>query len=395
MKALLLDLDDTLLQTHLEEFLPLYLSRLAAELNGYGSSDEIIAKLTEATRAMITNLDPIRTLKQTFDAHFYPALGVTEADLRPTVDRFYKEIYPELRSLTAPVPGARDLVDAAADAGMDIAIATNPLFPEHAMIQRLEWAGLDGSRQDFSLVTSYEKFHFAKPQPEYYAEILGLLGVPPEQSAMIGDSLENDLNPARLLGLSVYHRSTDPGPDTAGGDLAGARSWALRLGQADDSGSTPGPPSPRAVLARLRGHLAALLHYADGKMDASWGERPSAREWAPHEVVCYLRDRELEVCQPGLQRLLDEEAPFLPAADSQAWPEDRAYLQQDLRAALEAFVDARQRTIARLSGLSEEDWSRPGRHALLGSITLATWLDSAADHELEQLARVRHLYHVL
>lgn len=383
MKALLLDLDDTLLRTNLEEFLPAYMSRLAGQFSDYGPPDEIIAKLTRATRAMIADLDPTRTLKETFDAHFWPSLGVAEAELRASVERFYTETYPELRSLTEPVPGARDLVAAAEESGFEIAIATNPLLPEQAMLQRLEWAGLDG----FQLVSSYEKFHFAKPQPEYYAEILALLGATPDEAAMIGDHAENDVIPARLLGLSVYHRSPQPAPDTPGGDLVEAKSWVLDLADGD-SEQTPTQRRPRAVLARLRGHLAALLYYAGDGIGPAWSERPSAREWAPIELICYLRDREQEILQPALRNLLAKEVPFLPAADSQGWAELRGYLQQDPRDALEAFVAARQETIRQLSALRDEGWSRRGRHALHGPVTLASWLDLAADDELQRLAQL-------
>lgn len=390
MKALLLDLDDTLLRTNLEEFLPAYMNRLAAEFDGYGPPDKIIDKLTSATQAMIADLDPTRTLKQTFDRIFWPSLGVTEAELRPTVERFYTEIYPELHSLTEPVSGASDLVAAAQEADVEMAIATNPLFPRSAMLQRLEWAGLEEFKNEFQLVSSYEKFHFAKPHPEYYAEILGLMGAVPEQAAMIGDDAQNDVLPASLLGLSVFHHSTEPASGITGGDLAEARSWLLERIDGDPKVARANR-QPRAVLARLRGHLAALLHFVGEEMGSVWLERPTPREWAPVEIMCYLRDREQEAHQPGLRNLLAEESPFIPAADSHSWAEERDYLQQDPRSALEAFVATRQQTIRRLSGLSDEDWSRPARHALHGPVTLASWLDLATDHELNHLAKLRRI----
>ncbi len=62
------------------------------------------------------------------------------------------------------------------------------------------------------MITSYEHLHFAKPQPEYFAEILARLGRQPEEALMIGDSLENEILPAHRLGMSVFHVVNLPGP---------------------------------------------------------------------------------------------------------------------------------------------------------------------------------------
>ena len=72
-------------------------------------------------------------------------------------------------------------------------IATNPLFPRTAIYQRLEWAGLPPDKYPFSLIPSYETFHFAKPNPTYFAEFLTISGWPDGPMIMVGNDLEHDI----------------------------------------------------------------------------------------------------------------------------------------------------------------------------------------------------------
>lgn len=387
IRALLLDLDDTLLQSNFEAFLPAYMGRLAAALEDLGPSDHVINHLISSTQAMINDLDPTRTLKQAFDARFYPGLETSEPTLRPRIDRFYRDTYPTLRDLTSPVEDALEFIQRVEAAGIEMVVATNPLFPATAIRQRLAWAGLPIEDAPFSFLTSYERFHFAKPQPEYYAEILGLLGVQAESAAIVGDDVENDLEPAALLGIAGFQISPSPAAGFDGGTLADAWDWLHGLD--DDRQPSHAARRPRAVLARLRGHLAALLQRVSDLTAEAWATRPDDKEWAPVEIVCHLRDTEMEVYHPRLQRLLTESTPFLSAANPDQWADERRYLKQDPLAALEAFTSARQETIAQLASLADEQWENAGRHAILGPTTLSEQMGVLADHDLIHLGQLR------
>ena len=87
--------------------------------------------------------------------------------------------------------------------GYNVVIATNSIFPEIAIMQRMEWANLKDI--NFSLVTTMENMHYAKPNVEYYIEILDKLNSKPEDSIMIGDDLEMDILPAQKLGIKTIH----------------------------------------------------------------------------------------------------------------------------------------------------------------------------------------------
>jgi len=95
-------------------------------------------------------------------------------------------------------------VEEALGRGYRLAIATSPLFPLTAIQQRLAWAGLPVEKYPFAVVSSYETFHFAKPNPAYYAEMLARLGWPEGPVVMVGNELVNDVSPARQSGLPVF-----------------------------------------------------------------------------------------------------------------------------------------------------------------------------------------------
>ena len=202
MTTLVFDLDDTLLINPIDQFLPPYFRALTAYLAPYAPTDRLVPELLRATQTMMANRDPSRTNEHVFAAHFYPALGLNEADVRPIIDRFYEDEFPKLQGYTAVVSEARPLLLAALERGHALVIATNPVFPLRAIQHRLAWAGLDDL--PFRFITSYEVMHYTKPHPEYYHEITNAIKRPPEDCLMVGNDWDNDIAPARAAGMRTF-----------------------------------------------------------------------------------------------------------------------------------------------------------------------------------------------
>jgi putative hydrolase of the HAD superfamily len=57
---------------------------------------------------------------------------------------------------------------------------------------------------DADCVVGSRAFGRTKPHPEIFLHALALLGVPPEDAAMIGDSYEDDIEGARALGMKAF-----------------------------------------------------------------------------------------------------------------------------------------------------------------------------------------------
>ena len=230
MLTLLLDLDDTLLVTNLDAFVPAYFQALAKHMSARVESDVMLPALVAGTRDMMVSEDPGRTLREVFDRRFYPGLGMDREDILPVIEDFYDNVFPDLGALTAQRPEAVELVAWAFKQGFRVAVATDPFFPLKATQHRLRFAGLAPEDYPFERVSSYETFHFTKAHAAYYAEFLGQLGWPDGPILMVGNDAERDLAPAQQLGLATFWiNTTQPEgtePQATGrGSLADLKNW--------------------------------------------------------------------------------------------------------------------------------------------------------------------------
>ena len=206
IRAILFDIDDTLLENNFDRFLEAYFALLIPHFAHLIAPDRFVAALFAATQTMIARSDVSVTNQQAFMADFFQRVGLPAESLMPLFENFYANRFHELRSHTRPNAAARDTVQAAFAAGCDVVIATNPIFPETAIRQRLAWADVDGF--PFKLITSYERMHAAKPNVSYYEEIAHCIGRKPEECVMVGDDWGNDIVPAfenRNAGLLDQH----------------------------------------------------------------------------------------------------------------------------------------------------------------------------------------------
>lgn len=199
MQAVLFDLDGTLLDNDLGVFLPRYFQRLSGRVAGLIPPKEFIAHLMAATEAMLAN-DGRDTNEAVFAEVFYPLIRRSRAEMEPIFLDFYRQDFPSLREYTRCRPEARMAVKAAFDRGYDVVIATNPLFPEIAIRQRLDWAGIGDF--PYRLVTTYENSRACKPNLLYFRQILETIGRPADACLMVGNEPVDLI--AGALGCPTY-----------------------------------------------------------------------------------------------------------------------------------------------------------------------------------------------
>ncbi|MDX1616010.1 MAG: HAD family hydrolase [Candidatus Promineifilaceae bacterium] len=204
LRAVLFDLDDTLLGNDIDLFLQQYFPLIARHVGHLLEPERFLRDLLSSTQVMMSNADLKRTNQDVFWADFCQRSGLAREELEPTIDAFYREQFIALRGATQRRPEAADLVRLCFDAGWQVAIATNPVFPQEAIEQRLDWAGVGVDQFAYGLVTSYENMHATKPHESYYREILAALNVSAERALMVGDDWQNDIVPASRLGMATF-----------------------------------------------------------------------------------------------------------------------------------------------------------------------------------------------
>jgi FMN phosphatase YigB (HAD superfamily) len=335
------------------------------------------------TKKMMLSDDPAHNLKEVFGENFYPFLGVDPASVQTDIEEFYDDVFPTIKDVTRPIPGVVEFVDWAFAEGHRVVIATSPYFPRKAQYHRLRWAGLPPEKYPFPLISSYEEFHFTKPNLAYFAEVLGRLGYPDDPVLMVGNDVEADLKPADALGLATYH-SLDITPSTNGftatgsGRIGELKAW---LEKTDPAALMPKFGSSQSLSGIQRGIPAALAGLVGERTPDVLRNRIHEDDWSVTEVICHLRDVEREVDQARIRQIMDETEPFIPAQMPDEWAKSRAYQEQDGREALQEFTTARIQTLEMLRGLTPDQWSMKARHSILGPTTLQELVGFNAEHD--------------
>jgi HAD superfamily hydrolase (TIGR01549 family) len=198
-KAILLDLDGTLIDVDLKKFIPSYIDLLAKSVVEIIPKRKFVSLLMTASAKIEMN-DGSETNEEVFRKTFFPLEGHEREEIEPIFMEFYAKEFNNLKQYTQKKPEAREVVKYLIDKGYDIVIATTPVLPLTAIQQRLDWAGVGDLHYKF--ITSYENMRASKPNPIYYRQIIDYLGYEPEQCLMVGDE-DKDMA-ARQVGCSTF-----------------------------------------------------------------------------------------------------------------------------------------------------------------------------------------------
>lgn len=196
IEVVLLDVYGTLLRGHRIDRPEDAMRRVAAEFGLEITTPSLDAAFTQAIAG----------------AHSRSPEPWPEVDVR----EIWRGIFPELndpettgpvalameqaRHVVEPVSGAAEFLDRAADAEITLGLVSNAqAYTESLLEHHFGLERFDSSRHAFSYV-----HRIAKPDPRLFERALAAddqRGLPRNQVLMIGDSLTNDIVPARSLGL--------------------------------------------------------------------------------------------------------------------------------------------------------------------------------------------------
>ncbi|MFD1425942.1 HAD superfamily hydrolase (TIGR01509 family) [Kroppenstedtia sanguinis] len=200
LKVLCFDLDGTLLPMDSKVFIRSYMKELALYMEEILPQDKLVPLIWDATETMIGDPDGSCTNEQVFTERFLSQAGLKKEEIWPIFDKFYSERFPRLKQQVQPSPRSRKVLETALDRGYRVAVATNPVFPGVAIRERMRWAQVEDLVE---WVSVYEETHFCKPNPDYYREVAAAMGVSPEECAMIGNDVQEDLV-AGTIGMKTY-----------------------------------------------------------------------------------------------------------------------------------------------------------------------------------------------
>jgi len=203
IKALLLDLDDTLLINDMESFIAPYFKALVGRVQHLCPPGVFVEALSAGTRAMWQNDGGEKTNAEVFHDEFFSRIEQDPALMMPLFDAFYEKDYDALAEYTKVDPDARVLLELASEQGYQLVVATQPIFPLAAIQARLRWAGVGVKEFAYDYIATYDTMSACKPHPCFFQAILTRLERLPGECLMVGDSLDADM-PAAQLGIKTF-----------------------------------------------------------------------------------------------------------------------------------------------------------------------------------------------
>ena len=201
INTVLFDLDGTLLPMDQDAFIRSYFGRMAQKLAPHGYEPKALQQAIFAGMDAMFKNDGSCTNEDAFWRVFCGIFGERALEDKPLFEDFYRNEFQLVRESCGFFPEAAPLVRALKAKGLSVVLATNPLFPAVATHSRVRWAGMEP--EDFDYITTYENSAFSKPNPKYYEEIAGKLGLDPARCLMVGNDAQEDMV-ASTLGMRVF-----------------------------------------------------------------------------------------------------------------------------------------------------------------------------------------------
>lgn len=202
IKAVLFDLDGTLLPMNEEVFTKTYFGLLCKKLIPFGyEKDKLISTVWAGTKAMVKNQGE-KTNFDVFWKVFGETFGEEKLEDRKKFDDFYLNEFKQTKEVCGENNLAKEIVLFARSKGLKTILASNPLFPRDGMITRMGFVDLN--EKDFDYISSYENSHYSKPNPKYYLEILEANGLLASEVIMFGNSEIEDGEAASSAGIKTY-----------------------------------------------------------------------------------------------------------------------------------------------------------------------------------------------
>jgi len=124
-----------------------------------------------------------------------------------------------------------------------------------------------------------------------------------------------------------------------------------------------------------------------------WKQEPD--KWSLLEIVCHIRDEEVEDFRTRVQCVLENPTLPPPPIDPVAWVKERKYIEQDYDSVLNRFIDEREHSVEWLRNLKDPKWDNSYLHPKLGPMSARLFLSNWLAHDLlhiRQIVKLRFDY---
>lgn len=212
LKAVVFDMDDTLLSINLSAFIGMF-ALDEANLLAQAARKSPVSLFAPVGSAMLELNSGIRedgdtrTNQEFFADQLKSRCGIPlfEPAILDMLEFYEREVLPKKNDrivAARPREGAHQAIETVLGRGMRIALLTNPSFSRACIECRMGWGRL--ADVPFELVTTWENSSRVKPSADYYRDSLSKLGLSPEETLMVGNDPKRDF-PAPDIGLKTAY----------------------------------------------------------------------------------------------------------------------------------------------------------------------------------------------
>lgn len=226
LKAVVFDMDDTLLSINLSAFIAVFARDEAALLADIArkSSLSMFATFGAALYALNNaERDDTDTNLVFFQKQIERRSGIPLSDpiIADVLTYYEREILPGKNDgiiNARPREGAREAIDAITSRGLRCALLTNPSFSRACIECRMGWG--DMLDMPFELITTMENSTRCKPTADYYLDSIAKMGLEPQEVLMVGNDPRRDF-PSPDCGIqTAYVGNGSPVRATWAGSMA-------------------------------------------------------------------------------------------------------------------------------------------------------------------------------
>jgi len=200
LKAVLLDLDNTLVLYDELVFYERYFNNISAFFTDLFPPDEFQERVVRAALSLYMQ-NGVLNNRDFFMARFLDGHDRGIDAIWHRFEDYYVTEFPKI-AVSVEVPnGLHRVLNRLRELDLKLILASNPIFPRPALDARIAWAGIDPDL--FSFVTDMETMSHVKPQEAYYRQIATQIGEIPSACLMVGNDRINDLVAAKM-GMKTF-----------------------------------------------------------------------------------------------------------------------------------------------------------------------------------------------
>ena len=190
LKAVLFDLDGTLLPMEESEFIQQYGELLGIKMSKLGLDGNKLGKLIWKSMDLMNLSDGSKSNDEIFDQTFITFYGDEAKKYKDILLDYYANEFSGTKNICKDNPLAKLIVSFVKENNLLCILATNPVYPKIATINRMNFIGLNES--DFDMVTYHENSRYTKSNPNYYKDLLTKFNLKPEEVILFGNNTYED-----------------------------------------------------------------------------------------------------------------------------------------------------------------------------------------------------------